>query len=659
MAISIQVNNNGYLDLFKREFVGLNYQIFDLKNIQTRQGAFSNDFIIPNTAYNQALLGYATAKNIADPEFSPTVKIPAKVFQNNILISNGFIQINEYDKDEIDIAFYGDNVDIFELLRGKKLVDAGDDLSDLRHVYSAANVHASFTNQSGYIYLPIDYGLFTTRALMEIDSGEIMPHVYIPDLLEAIFKGIGYKIAGTMLNRALYKKSVIAFTNELFGYTKEFVRDKSFYVNNKGEVADSIASGATVTYNFKHKETNYFGFEYGNTLFDLSSDKYTADTTVNMSMMFVYDAANAIIQYGTGFVKPTHYIKVNGVVVATGAGGNAAIYTGVINAGDYIEFDIKNNDPSPMRLYATANGEVSQQYADGTVIYPETLLPDMLQVDFIKWILFRFASVITIDQFSKTVYFNQFNDLNNNEVDNWSSKVDLSKKVTINYNELVGNYSKINTASYQEDDSDQYISGYNSNADSVFGSGAFEIDNDFINSDNEIYQAPFAGTMLIQSFDTAYLLLPYIPRNLVVDSINIPQPRVLTVHGVIDIDRISTVSSISILGISTDSIPFSYFYKSASGVEIDNSRESLAFGVQNIFAPNDMGAFESDYLNLINVFNNPEIVTAYLKLNQIDITNLDFLKKKYIERFGGYYYLNKIEDYDGSGDSVKCELIKL
>jgi hypothetical protein len=657
--VAIQINDGEYLDL-QKEFVGLNYQVFDLKNIETRQGSFSNDFTIPNTSHNQAALGYATVKNISEPTFSATQKIPAKVYQNNIMISKGFVQINEYNKDSIDIAFYGDNVDVFELLRGLKLVNAGDDLYLLRHIYNAANVHASFTNESGYIYLPIDYGLFTTRAAMTIASGEIVPHIYIPDLMEAIFKGIGYKIMGTMLNRALYKKSVVAFTNERFGYSPEFVRDKSFYVNNRTQAADSIASGATVQYNFKNKETNFLGFPYGNTLFDLATDQYTADTIVTITVTFKYDAAALINQYGTSKVAPTHYIKKNGIVVATGVGGIAATHTTILNPGDILTFEIRNNDPSPLIFYAAARGNVSQEFADGTVIYPETLLPDMLQVDFVKWILFRFASVMTIDQFSKTVYFNQFNDLNNNSVDDWSDKIDVSREVKVNYNELVSNYARISTATYLEDDTDTYITGYNSNSSVKFGNGTFEIDNDYINNDDEIYQAPFAGTMLIESFESNQVLLPYIPRHLPnEDTINVPEPRVLTVYGNLDIAQISNVSSITILGIATSTIPFSYFYKSTYGIEIDTFKESLAFGAQGVFAPNDVGAFESDYLNMIDIFNNPEIVTAYLRINQVDISNLDFLKKKYIERLGGYFYLNGIEDYDGSGDSVKCELVKI
>jgi hypothetical protein len=652
--VAIQINNDQYLDL-QNEFVGLNYQVFDLKNIETRQGTFTNDFSIPNTAHNQATLGYATIKNISDPTFSATQKIPARVYENNILISNGFVQINEFTKYNIDITFFGDNVDVFELLRDKSLVDIGDDIAYLRHEYTALNVVNSLTNDSGYIYLPIEYGLFGGREDMQISSGEIIPAIYITDIATAIFKGIGYKIDGTMLDRALYKKSVIPFTNDAWGYSPEFAISKSFYAYiGSSSTPDVIPISTTVKYNFKQKEKVLGGITYLSPLFDLSNDRWTVDVPVNIRINFTVDSPELKA------VMPTLEIKKNGVTVSTIIGFTVA-YNAVLAAGDYIEFYITNNDTViPRAIRCTASGIVSKDLPFGGEIYPETLLPDMLQVDFVKWLMFRFASVMTVDKFSKTVYLNQFNDLKNNEVDDWSDKVDLSKEVKINYNELVANYGQRNIASYLEDRTDVLNTSYNSSNTTIFGSGLFEIDNDYIEKESDIYNAPFAGTFLYQSFGSNQLTLPYIPRYLPGElEVNIPTPRILTVYGLVDISQISNASSMTILGTSVDEIPFAYFYKSSLGFYVDNFKESLAFGIQNVPVPNDFGAFETDYQDMIRIFNKPEIVSCYLRINQIDLTNLNFLKKKYIEGLGGYFYLNLIDEYDGSGDSVRCELIKL
>ncbi|HET6224655.1 MAG TPA: hypothetical protein VFF27_00155 [Bacteroidia bacterium] len=653
--VAIQIENGQYLDL-QKEFVGLNYQIADIGAIDTRTGTFTNDFNLPNTAHNRSALGFASVDNVIG-DYNPQHKIPAKCFQNNIMIANGFLQVNGGDSKEIDITFYGDNVDVFELIRGKKLRECN--LSHLRHAYNATNVINSFNNTSGYIYPVIDYGLFTDSVSMSIASGEIYTAVFVPDVLTAIFKDIGFKIDGTMLNRALYKKSVVPFVNNFFGYSKDFVQEKMFYVDN-GAGTFTIAAGLTVTHNFTRELDFFQGVTFGTDLFNLGADKYVADDDYQIRIWYQFDRRLFTNLNGSATI-PTLYIKKNGVVIATSTLGVSSVQvTTTVTNLDYIEFAVKNNHSGTITFGATGRGDVSQQFVAGSVIYPETVLPDMDQVDFVKWVLFRFLGVISVDQFSKTVYFNQFNDIKNNPVDDWSSNVDVSKKVDTNYSKILSKYAKRNIASYTEDENDNYQTIYNADNDLQFGAGVFTLDNDFLEDEKTIFETPFSGTFLIESFNTDRLLIPYIPRHLPgSDEVNVAEPRVLTVYGRLDISQFSNNTSISIMGTPCTSIPFSYFYKGTYGFEVDDFKESLAFGVQNVFAPNDLGAFESDYLSLIDILQNPNIKTAYLRLNQIDLSNLDFLKKKYIERFGGYFYLNIIEDYDGSGDSVKCVLVKV
>jgi hypothetical protein len=729
MAISISIDDQ-FLNLGK-EFIGLNYQISDIGSIETRQGTFTNDFKIPNTAFNRSALGFASVDNVTGGDYTPYAGIPAKVYQNNILISSGVIQINDVGRDEIDITFYGDNVDVFELIRGKKLREV--DLSDLRHNYTAANVIASFNNSSGYIYLPVDYGLFTHRSTMQINEGEIYPAIYVSNIMTAIFKNIGYKIDGTMLDRALYKRSVTPFVNNFFGYSKDFADSKAFYVDG----TFTIGAGLTVRHDFSRKIDSFVGVTYsGNDLFNLTSDRYTADDDYQIKVTYTYDF-RAFTRLNGSVSAPTLSIRRNGVTIATSSGSARSVSATVTLAEfDYLEFFVQNNHSGSIQFGATASGNVSQKFVTGSVIYPETILPDMDQVDFVKWALFRFLGIISVDKFSKTVYFNQFNDIKNNSIDDWSRKVDYSKKVNTNYSKILSNYAKRNIAQYTIDENDTEQIKYNSDNETPFGAGSFEIDNDFLENEKVIFETPFSGTLLINSFSNNEVLLPYIPRHLFQETfiefetaqtsdnggrlqinlgnapvfkegdsveiqdasvsayngiwsiydkvdentfvlnvswsttssgvirffnseVNIAEPRVLTVYGNLSISQFSQASSINILGTSSTSIPFSYFYKPSLGFEVDDYKESLAFGAQNIFAPNDLGAFDSDYLFLIEILNNPVVKTAYLKINQIDLANLDFLKKKYIERFGGYFYLNLIEDYDGSGDSVKCELVKV
>jgi hypothetical protein len=732
MGLSILVNDAYYLDL-QKEFVGLSYQIADIGSIDKRQGTFSNDFTIPNTSHNRTALGYSPVQNVYDSDLKPNLKIPAKAFQNNILISNGFIQIIESTLTTIDISFYGDTVDVFESIRGKKLNEI--DLRELRHAYTAPVITNSFSNTSGYIYLVLDYGLFTNRSSMQIKEREIFPAIFIDDVVKGIFRDAGYKVTGTLLNRALYKKSIVPFCNSEFGFSQDFVDSKNFFVTN-GTPTPTIATGVTTIYNFNLTVDDFSGKTYGNELFNLLTDRYTADDDYQITVRFSYSVRQFLILNGN-VSRPILVIKKNGVTIATGTSGAAFVdATTTLTSGDYLEAYVTNNHSGAITLPAGFVGEVSKEIVTGSIVFPETVLPELSQEDFIKWLVFRFAAVLDVDTFTKTVYLDQFNDLKNNSVDDWSNKVDLSKEAKTDYGSTVKNYAKRNIAKYTLDEEDFLGIAYNATNGIPYGSSEFELDNDFVEDKKDLFETAFAGTFNHESFSTNQLLIPYIPRHLLDDGaqtfttgetsdnggfvqfalskvpnfkvgdyfqissasvsayngvwqitskvndttfvsnitysatssgtlrffdsqVNIPVPRVLTVYGNVSLTQISNASSLNILGTSVTEIPFAYFYKSTYGFDVDDFKESLAFGAQNIFAPNDLGAFETDYLELIRILNNPEMKKAYLKLNQIDITNLEFLQRKYIERFGGYFYLNLIDEFDGSGDSVLCELIKL
>jgi hypothetical protein len=656
MSLKIQILESGeYLDLFPGELFGLNYQVYDLGSIETRAGTFSNDFSVPNTAHNKAALGNVTQTNVLQSPNRVFDAIPAQCYQNGIQVSKGFIQVVETLENEgaINLCFYGDNIDVFELLKDKNLTDL--DFSEFTHTYNAANIIASFSNTSGYIYPVCDYGLFEDRASATINQGEIFPAIYIHNVLSKIFNAIGYKLDGTLLNRALYKKSFLPFTQGTFGYTAEFAGTKSFYVKSDTAATKfSLPNGTTALFNFQQKIPGFLG----NDLFNLTTDTYTATHPYKIQLSFL------ITQVGGSVFVPTLRILKNGITISiSGLGGKRISATTTVQAGDTIQFQCESNGGGTSTFYGYGQGLVLKDFVSGMEMDPTVVMPDMLQTDFLKFILFRFQGVMSVDPFTKTVYLNQFNDIKNKPSEDWSDKVDISKEVKTNYFDVLEGYAKINNALYSIDSEDKYQAEYNSNNIIPFGGGTFTLENDFLEGETTVFETPFSPTMVIESFGNNKILLPYIPRYLNpadTTNVNVPEPRILTMYGSISLDQISEITSMSILGTTVSEIPFSYFYKSQYGSDVDTVKDSLAFGVQaGIFAPNDLGAFESDYLYLITILQNPEIKRAYLRLNQIDMVNLDFLKKKYFERFGGYFYLNIIENYDGSGNSVECELIKI
>jgi hypothetical protein len=61
---------------------------------------------------------------------------------------------------------------------------------------------------------------------------------------------------------------------------------------------------------------------------------------------------------------------------------------------------------------------------------------------------------------------------------------------------------------------------------------------------------------------------------------------------------------------------------------------------------------------MVLILNDTKIISADIYLSEADIANLDFSKLKFIKELGGYYLLNKVNNFKSSG-VVSCDLIKV
>ena len=68
-----------------------------------------------------------------------------------------------------------------------------------------------------------------------------------------------------------------------------------------------------------------------------------------------------------------------------------------------------------------------------------------------------------------------------------------------------------------------------------------------------------------------------------------------------------------------------------------------------------------DYsVDLINILQRLKIVKCEIRLNILDIINLNYFYPIYIDEFNSYFFLSKISQFDyTSNDSTSVELIKL
>ena len=89
-------------------------------------------------------------------------------------------------------------------------------------------------------------------------------------------------------------------------------------------------------------------------------------------------------------------------------------------------------------------------------IQAKNLLPTIKQSDYIKDVLVRHGVVSQYDIKTKTLTLDKFEDIENNipNAPDWTSKIDLSKDITVDYTKILSNYGQKSLFAYIDDSKD-------------------------------------------------------------------------------------------------------------------------------------------------------------------------------------------------------------
>jgi len=285
-------------------------------------------------------------------------------------------------------------------------------------------------------------------------------------------------------------------------------------------------------------------------------------------------------------------------------------------------------------------------------------LPNMKQSNLMEYLFFVYGIVPSFDKNTNTVILDSLTDLTVNSAENWTGKLDTSQNIERRYFDFVENYAKQNNCIYAELEDDTEIQTYANNYLSGYGSGAITIDNDYLDAEQNYFEAPFFPTKQRKVFTGISNLnfqLPYIFKT---DS---DEGRIVLFAGYRSVSELSNtgISTVTIAGESRTTIPYSYFIPPLN-IQINDPINLVNLGFNN---PLDefqasLPILQRTYYNLTKVLNKPISITCCQQKTAYDISRLKFNRLKYIQELGGYFYLNKISQYDGSGEPTECELIK-
>jgi len=251
-------------------------------------------------------------------------------------------------------------------------------------------------------------------------------------------------------------------------------------------------------------------------------------------------------------------------------------------------------------------------------------------------------------------------DFYNNDVIDWSGKIDKSKDIeflpmgALNSKEYLYTYKK---------DNDYYNDLYYNTWDEVYGQADFIINNDFLKAEHKT-EVIFSPTPSVgQSWYDRV-----VPTIIKFDDKNGVQRteaniRILQWGGLKNTDQLWLHNDSSGSTFKTD-YPYAGMYNDpylpTEDIGFNLTNEIYWANVfNNVITFSNNNLYNKYYKKFIEEITdtNSKIVNAYFYLTPSDITNLSFRKQYYFE--GQYFRLNKVENYNPSNPITKCEFLKI
>ena len=308
------------------------------------------------------------------------------------------------------------------------------------------------------------------------------------------------------------------------------------------------------------------------------------------------------------------------------------------------------------------NEVVNSTYVEGSTISMNTAIPAKVkQRDFIKSLVNMFNLYIQPNpDDEKDLIIEPRDDFYNNNIIDWSSKIDKSKDIDIQPMGALNSKEYLYT--YKQDN-DYYNDLYYNTWDEVYGQADFIINNDFLKAEHKT-EIIFSPTPSVgQSWYDR--VIPTIIKFDDKDGVQRTEAniRILQWGGMKDTDQQWLHSDSSGVTFKTQ-YPYSGMYDDpytpTEDIGFNLTNEIYWANVfNNVITFSNNNLYNKYYKKFIEEITdtNSKIVNGYFYLTPSDISNLSFRKQYYFE--GQYFRLNKVENYNPSNPITKCEFLKI
>lgn len=625
---------NTELDLTGTERMQVKYQSAPIGQALAPSAAFSVEMQLPDTSKNIAAFGYNDIVTTVDTAIFNAYD--CRVEDDGVDMRLTLCQVRSFSP--LIVRFYGEALSFFSLIKDGKLSDM--DLSNIDHTWDASTITGGLL-LSNYSYPIINYGVLTEDS-NQVPVEYMYPAIDVPYLITRMIEDEGYTESNALSGDLHYDKLILPFSNK---------RIRTITDDEKESVGFEVySSGQSITLLTETELT--FANEVTDPGSNFASNRYTAPYDMFASFYFKCNCKSAVALTNTNVTFALY--KDDGVTPVL-------LNTGTYNVGDtftdvvVVEFQMQHQIEAGMEIYITAtplsqnlsiqggvdgSGDGYTRWQFLTLIDTMILgftwrvginLPDITKSQLFEYVLRSFAAIATVDEVRKIVTITQLDTILANKTNgyNWTDKLDLSQPVTKTF-DFPAEVGQLTYLKYLDDDNVVKPAGTDITV---------TVNSVTLEKEKTLYTAPFAASENESKF-TIGLFVP----NIEINGESELKPRIL-----LNRTRRSTEAlSFTEGGVEVDTagiINVPYFYDFANSYDLTWAK------LRN-----------SNLTNCLTMITNPRGIECSVRLNQVDINQLDYTKPVYIGTAGdevieAWFYISEIL-YDTDGVSrVKLNLI--
>ncbi len=680
MRTEIVFGSSGTIEMSADIPVPTTYLISDIKNPDTRKGAFSKTITIPGSKNNDRLFAHIFEIDI-DCAFNPNIRTPVTVLLDGIPQLQGHLRLmkiksNDDNRKEYECTIIGAVSNIFTVLGASELTAL--DLSAYDHTYNKTNQVASWTAPVGigYVYPMIDYG-YTNGLTYDVEN--FYPATYVKTYVDKIFSYAGFTYESNFLTSNIFKRLIIPFNSDALRLSSAEVLNRMFNASIGSSASVVIPTGSyTSAYALASRVPYNTDVNDPSNQFNTSTYTFKAGVTGNYNLTgnFTYQLNSAFAFTPIGYI---HMIKYSGGVWTTLSAINFISFGGIDNTLRTATItasaiDLLQDDEVyiGLQLFGVSAGTPNLNIGtgnffnsinniglyDGNMISMNNAIPPKIKMkDFLMSLVKMFNLYIETDKTnSNKLYIEPRNDFYaNGVVRDWTSKLDLSKDLEI---EPMGELDAKRFIFSYTDDKDYYNELYKKTYLETYGTYNKDITNEFVTGTKDT-KIIFSPTPLVNDNGTDRT----IPEIYGVDSAGNIKPKVSNIRILYYGGVVSTAYNWTYTGdVSGTTTETTYAYAGHLD-SVTTPTIDLSFGVPrevyyDALSYTNNNLYNTYYKKFIEEITNKDskVVTGHFRLTPSDIHLLDFRDEFYVD--GHFLRLNKVYDYDAvRNELTKCEFL--